>query len=88
MRITSEEELIECLFWDFDHERKEGQPERDAFKSVMRRFSNHIHANALPWWRKDAEGWPIELIEGELFGSVVRLVVQNLRKLPGLRGDL
>jgi hypothetical protein len=35
----------------------------------------------LPWWRKDALGWPIETFKGNPVKSVMRIVCQNIRKL-------
>ena len=38
----------------------------------------------LPWYLKDHLGWPIETVEGRPFKNLVRIVLQNVRKVPGL----
>jgi hypothetical protein len=35
----------------------------------------------LPWWRKDALGWPIETFKGKPVKSAIRIVCQNIRKI-------
>jgi len=42
MEETLDEELLEELFWDFDHKTKYGkQSVRDIFKYTMRYFARH-----------------------------------------------
>jgi len=38
---------------------------------------------SLPWWKKDAQGWPIEIFRGRPVINFFRYVFQNLRKLKG-----
>ena len=38
----------------------------------------------LPWHLKDHLGWPIEMVEGRPFQNLVRIILQNVRKLPPL----
>ena len=35
----------------------------------------------LPWWRKDALGWPIETFAGKPAKSALRIICQNVRKV-------
>jgi len=35
----------------------------------------------LPWWRKDALGWPIESFKGKPMKSAIRIICQNVRKV-------
>ncbi len=35
----------------------------------------------LPWWRKDALGWPIETFKGRPVKSAIRIICQNIRKV-------
>lgn len=35
----------------------------------------------LPWWRKDALGWPIETFKGKPVKSAIRIICQNIRKV-------
>lgn len=42
---------------------------------------NKEEIRALPWWRKDSLGWPIEGFEGKPFKSATRIVFQNIRKV-------
>jgi len=35
----------------------------------------------LPWWRKDALGWPIETFKGKPVNSAIRIICQNIRKV-------
>lgn len=35
----------------------------------------------LPWWRKDALGWPIETFAGKPVKSALRIIYQNVRKV-------
>ena len=35
----------------------------------------------LPWWRKDALGWPIETFNGKPVKSALRIICQNIRKI-------
>lgn len=35
----------------------------------------------LPWWRKDAQGWPIETFKGKPVKSAIRIICQNIRKV-------
>jgi hypothetical protein len=37
----------------------------------------------LPWYRKDAFGWPIETFKGRPIKSFFRIVCQNIRKITG-----
>ena len=37
----------------------------------------------VPWYRKDKYGFPIETVEGERFGTFVRILLQNIRKIIG-----
>lgn len=44
----------------------------------------------LPWWRKDALGWPIETFKGKPVESAIRIICQNIRKVickPNTQGD-
>jgi len=44
----------------------------------------------LPWWRKDALGWPIETFKGKPVKSAIRIICQNIRKVifkPNARGQ-
>ena len=36
---------------------------------------------ALPWWRKDSFGWPIETFNGKPVKSAIRIICQNIRKV-------
>jgi hypothetical protein len=36
-----------------------------------------------PWWRKDNQGWPIELYDNSPIGNAVRILFQNIRKITG-----
>jgi hypothetical protein len=36
---------------------------------------------SLPWWRKDALGWPIETFKGKPVKSAIRIICQNIRKV-------
>lgn len=38
---------------------------------------------ALPWWRKDRYGWPIETYIGKPVKSAIRILCQNIRKITG-----
>jgi len=38
---------------------------------------------AMPWWRKDKHGWPIETYLGKPVKSAVRIIFQNIRKVTG-----
>jgi len=40
---------------------------------------------SLPWWKKDAQGWPIEIFRGRPVINFFRYVFQNLRKLKGTK---
>jgi len=42
-----------------------------------------IPIRSLPWWRKDRLGWPIEKIRGGWFTNLLRLAIQNVRKMTG-----
>jgi hypothetical protein len=35
----------------------------------------------LPWWRKDALGWPIETFKCKPVQSAIRIICQNIRKV-------
>ena len=35
----------------------------------------------LPWWRKDALGWPIATFKGKPVKSAIRIICQNIRKV-------
>jgi hypothetical protein len=35
----------------------------------------------LPWWRKDALGWPIEIFKSKPVKSAIRIICQNIRKV-------
>ncbi len=35
------------------------------------------------WWRKDKDGWPIELNIDRPMYNLVRIIFQNIRKITG-----
>ncbi len=42
-----------------------------------------LSIDKIQWWRKDKDGWPIEMIIGRPFANFVRLIFQNIRKVTG-----
>lgn len=40
-----------------------------------------IEIKSLPWYRKDKLGWPIETFANKPVKSLIRLVLQNIRKI-------
>jgi len=44
--------------------------------------------SVLPWWHKDALGWPIESFKGKPVKSAIRIICQNIRKVIFKPNDL
>ena len=42
-----------------------------------------FHNTKLPWYKKDRLGWPITTFKNKPIKSVLRIIVQNIRKVIG-----
>ena len=51
--------------------------------NVTIKCHNPIDLSSLPWWKKDKNGWPIELYNNKPIKNFFRIICQNIRKVTG-----
>lgn len=78
-------EVVSDVVWGGEHGWEFCSDEQFRhLKMTARKWALAGRFAHLPWWRKDALGWPIERVEerGKAFWYL-RVAVQNLRKVIG-----